>query len=118
MEELLNGCSKGRYGKTKAQKELAAAGQLPPWREITIRTHDFRHSFCTMCRDAYVPAEVLTQWMGHKDDTMIRHIYDHVSDQRRKEAKQNVENEMLRILGSEVQNEVQKSKTHLGNLAL
>lgn len=107
MEALLNGCSKRWYGKSKAQQELASTGQLPPWQEITIRTHDFRHSFCTMCRDAYVPAEVLVQWMGHKDDTMIRRIYDHVSDQRRKEAKQNVENEMSRIFGSEVQNEVQ-----------
>lgn len=118
MEELLNGCSKGRYGKTKAQQELAAAGKLPPWREITIRTHDFRHSFCTMCRDAHVPAEVLAQWMGHKDDTMIRQIYDHVTDRRRLEAEINVEKEMSRLFGSEVQNEVQKSKNHLGHLAL
>lgn len=109
MEALLNGCSKRWYGRTKAQQELASAGQLPPWKEITIRTHDFRHSFCTMCRDAHVPAEVLVQWMGHKDDSMIRQIYDHISDKRRMEAKQNAENEMSIIFGLEVQNEVQSS---------
>lgn len=107
MEALLNGCPKRWYGKTKAQQELVTTGQLPPWREITIRTHDFRHSFCTMCRDAHVPAEVLAQWMGHKDDTMIRQIYDHVTDRRRLEAEINVEKEMSRLFGSEVQKEVQ-----------
>lgn len=87
METKLNGCHKRWYGKTKEHKQLLAEGKLLPWRSITIRTHDFRHSFCTMCCDAHVPIEVLMQWMGHSDDKMIRRIYDHVTDRRRIEAE-------------------------------
>ena len=104
METKLNGCRKRWYGKTKAQQQLLAEGKLPPWRSITIRTHDFRHSFCTMCRDANVPMEVLVKWMGHKDDTMIRKIYDHISDLREQKALQNLESEIGHYLYSRGQN--------------
>ena len=104
METRLNGCQKHWYGKTKAHKQLLAEGKLPPWRSVTIRTHDFRHSFCTMCRDADVPMEVLVKWMGHKDDTMIRKIYDHVSDYREQKALQNLESEIGHYLYSRGQN--------------
>lgn len=61
------------------------------WEPMTIRTHDFRHSFCTMCCDAHVPIEVLMLWMGHADDKMIRHIYDHVTNARQVEAERAAE---------------------------
>lgn len=54
---------------------------------VTIRTHDFRHSFCTMCCDAHVPIEVLISWMGHADEKMIREVYDHLTDFRKLEAE-------------------------------
>ena len=104
METKLNGCHKRWYGKTKAHQQLLAEGKLPPWRSVTIRTHDFRHSFCTMCRDSHVPMEVLVKWMGHKDDTMIRQIYDHVSERRDQEALQNLESEIGLYLCSRGQN--------------
>lgn len=50
----------------------------------TIRTHDFRHSFCTMLFDAGVDMKTAMAWMGHSDDTMIRKIYDHLTDLRQK----------------------------------
>ena len=105
MESLLNGCPKRWYGKTKEHKALLASGEkLPPWRSVTIRTHDFRHSFCTMCCDAHVPIEVLMQWMGHSDDKMIRRIYDHVTDARKLEAEQKTAAEIDRFLCSRGQN--------------
>lgn len=107
METLLNGCQKRWYGKTKAQQELSASGQLPPWRDVTIRTHDFRHSFCTMCRDANVPIEVLMQWMGHSDEKMIRRIYDHVTERRKMEAEKNTAALLDGFFPEKVQTEVQ-----------
>lgn len=105
MEHRLNGCTKRWYGKTKEHKALIANGQrIPEWRSVTIRTHDFRHSFCTMCCDAHVPIEVLMQWMGHSDEKMIRRIYDHVTDTRKLEAEQKTTDEIERFLWSGGQN--------------
>lgn len=50
--------------------------------EISIRPHDLRHSFCTMCRDSGVDMHLLMRWMGHADEKMILQIYDHVSSDR------------------------------------
>lgn len=55
---------------------------------MNIRTNDFRHTFCSMCCDAYVPIEVLMLWMGHSDEKMIRKIYDHITNKRKSEAIQ------------------------------
>lgn len=108
MEEKINGCPKRWYGRTKEHKAiLSAGGTLPEWKRVTIRTHDFRHSFCTMCCDAHVPIEVLMQWMGHSDDKMIRRIYDHVSECRKLEAEKMVGAYLDEKITSKVQNEVQ-----------
>lgn len=56
---------------------------------ITIRTHDFRHSFVTMLCDAGVDIKTAMSWVGHADEKMIRQIYDHVTKQREKLAEQN-----------------------------
>lgn len=105
MEEHLNGCPKRWYGRTKEHKAMLARGEkLPEWKHVTIRTHDFRHSFCTMCCDAHVPIEVLMQWMGHSDEKMIRRIYDHVTDARKLEAEQKTAAEIDRFLCSRGQN--------------
>lgn len=58
------------------------------WVPMNIRTNDFRHTFCSMCCDAYVPIEVLMLWMGHSDEKMIRRIYDHITNKRKSEAIQ------------------------------
>lgn len=62
---------------------------LSDGKPITIRTHDFRHSFCTMICDAGVDIKTAMQWMGHADEKMIRKIYDHVTAQREKAAQEN-----------------------------
>lgn len=76
LETKLNGCHKRWYGKTKEHKQLLKEGkELPPWRSIKIRTHDFRVTFCTMCYEADIPLKTLQAWMGHADATMIMKIY-------------------------------------------
>ncbi len=87
METELNGCQKRWYGKTREHKALLAKGEpLPLWKEITIRSHDFRHSFCTMLYDAGVDIKTAMKWKGHSDEKMIMHIYAHLSEQKEKEA--------------------------------
>lgn len=54
-----------------------AAGHL-----IEIRPHDLRHTYCTTLRDAGVDMHQAMLWMGHADEKMILHIYDHITDQR------------------------------------
>lgn len=51
-------------------------------KKINIRTHDLRHSYCTMLRDAGVDMKLAIQWMGHADEKMILKIYDHVTENR------------------------------------
>ena len=76
LETKLNGCHKRWYGKTREHKALLEAGeQLPPWKEITIRCHDFRVDFCTRAYFAGIPIKTLQTWMGHADATLIMQVY-------------------------------------------
>ena len=76
LEYKVNGCHKRWYGKTKVHKQLLKEGKpLPPWKDVKIRCHDFRVTYCTMCYNAGVPVKTLQIWMGHKDADMIMKIY-------------------------------------------
>ena len=57
---------------------LSAAAGHP----VNIRPHDLRHTYCTMLRDAGVDMKQAMLWMGHSDEKMILHVYDHVSEKR------------------------------------
>ena len=71
LEAKLNGCPKRWYGKTREHKALLANGkELPPWREVKIRCHDFRVDFCTRNYEAGIPIKTLQKWMGHADAKM------------------------------------------------
>ena len=59
---------------------LAEGKQLPPWREITIRCHDFRVDFCTRCRDAGESASIRE---GHADIMMILRVYAKTTQARK-----------------------------------
>lgn len=56
--------------------------------DVKIRTHDFRHSFCTMICEAGVDIKTAMTWMGHSDAKMIQQIYDHLTKQRERAAEQ------------------------------
>lgn len=49
---------------------------------VSFRTHDLRHTYCTMLRDAGVDLKQAMAWMGHADEKMILRVYDHVRDSR------------------------------------
>lgn len=70
---------------------------------VNIRPHDLRHTYCTMLRDSGVDMHQAMLWMGHSDEKMILHIYDHVSEKRTQNSVNQVENMLLRV-----QNGVQK----------
>lgn len=83
LETRLNGCHKRWYGKTKAHKALHEAGEeLPRWKDITIRCHDFRVDFCTRCYYAGIPLKTLQSWMGHSDAQMILQIYSKLTKEQ------------------------------------
>lgn len=95
LEKAENGISKRWYGKTKAQKFLAEMDELPDWKTITIRSHDLRHSFATMIRDAGTDLKLAMQWMGHADEEMLLRIYDHPDEYRSNLATKNIEKMLL-----------------------
>lgn len=68
------------------------------WKEFTVRTHDFRHSFCVMCVDAGVDIKTLMKWMGHSDAKMIQKIYDHVTKVRERAAEQKTAEQIEKML--------------------
>ena len=58
---------------------------------VNIRPHDLRHSFCAMLMDAGVDIKQAMIWMGHADEGMILHIYDHVRENRTQKSISQVE---------------------------
>lgn len=101
------GRTKEHKAQAKQAEDLRAQGKiqeaqalaLPPWQKTDLRPYDFRHSFCTMCRDAGVDIKVCIKWMGHADEKMILRIYDHVTDYR-----EQLSTETLKKIGFAVDN--------------
>lgn len=83
-ETTLNGCAKRWYGKKKEHQGM----ELPPWRSVSIRPHDLRHSYCTMLYEAGIDLKTAQKWMGHADHSMIMKIYAHLTAEKEAEAKQ------------------------------
>lgn len=79
-----DGLQKRWWGRTREHKAILAEdiAALPPYKEISLRCHDFRHSFCTSLCDAGVDLHVAIRWLGHADEKMILQIYDHVTPAR------------------------------------
>lgn len=95
LETQLNGCSERWYGRTKIHKEiLANGGQLPEWQTVSLRSHDFRHSYCSMLYNAGVDLKTAMKWMGHADEKMILRVYAHLSVEKEQASAQAV-GEML-----------------------
>ena len=83
LEKKVNGCPKRWYGKTKEHKQLLKEGKkLPPWKDINIRCHDFRVTFCTTCYEAEVPVKTLQVWMGHTDPTVLMKFYAKLTEEK------------------------------------
>ena len=77
------GIQKRWWGRTRAHKALVeSGGVLPEYREVRIRCHDYRHTFCTMLYEAGIDLKTAQRWMGHADEKMILHIYAHLTDKQ------------------------------------
>ena len=74
-EEILCLVGGQGIGKTTFLRFLAMGKQLPPWRSVAIRCHDFRVDFCTRCYYTGIPLKTLQTWMGYSDVQMITEIY-------------------------------------------
>lgn len=100
LETQANGCHKRWYGKTKEHKKiLADGGKLPPWKDISIRPHDMRHSFCTMLYEADVDLKTAQKWMGHADQETTLQIYTHLTDAKEQKASEALENMAKKMSG-------------------
>lgn len=103
LETEANGCHKRWYGRTKAHKAQLAAGEsLPPWVSISIRSHDLRHSFCSMLYDAGVDLKSAMLWMGHADQKMTMQIYTHLSESKLKSASEALQNTASKMYGGQI----------------
>ncbi len=75
------------YLKLKAKKpDQAEEYRLRGWKEVNIRPHDLRHSFCEWCITNGVDPKTVSSWMGHSDQKMIMQVYDHVTSERETKA--------------------------------
>lgn len=64
-------------------------------RPVNIRPHDLRHTYCTILADSGVSIKQALVWMGHADEKMILHVYDHITDRRTQESLDLVEKHLL-----------------------
>lgn len=77
------------------------------WVPIDIRSHDLRHSYCTMLFELGIDLKTAMLWMGHADQSMTMQIYTHLTEQRRKEAENTLRNAEKTFLN--MQNDMQKT---------
>ena len=43
-----------------------------------MRTHDFRHSFASLCINNDVPIEIISGYLGHENISTTLDIYSHL----------------------------------------
>ena len=81
------GIQKRWWGRTREHQALLATGKtLPEYREVRIRCHDYRHTYCTMLYEAGIDLKTAQRWMGHADEKMILHVYAHLTDRQEQQS--------------------------------
>lgn len=76
---------------------------------ISIRPHDFRHTYCTMLRDAGIDLKQAMLWLGHADEKMILHIYDHITEKRTQMSIR----QMNKIISKKAKNQLIPMQNHM-----
>lgn len=86
LETTLNGCHKRWFGRTKEHLAMLAKDEnaLPPWKTVSIRPHDLRHSFRTMLHNHNVDLKSAMKWLGHADEKTSLSVYTHLTAEREK----------------------------------
>lgn len=97
LETAANGVTKRWYGKRKED----CGKKLPPWKSVSIRPHDLRHSFCTMLYDYNVDLKTAMKWMGHADQAMTMRIYTHLTEEKEKKAFSSLTNGLNKAISSQ-----------------
>ena len=72
-----------------------------PWIPVSIRSHDLRHSYCSMLYDAGIDLKTAMRWMGHADQDMTMQIYTHLSEKRRTAAEKALRKAEKNAFGSQ-----------------
>lgn len=111
LETQLNGCHKRWYGRTKSHKALLEKDKnaLPPWRSVTIRPHDLRHSYRTMLYDMGVDTESAMKWLGHTDVDVSINVYTHLTPEREELSVSVLQNGLKNPLGGQNGGQTEKA---------
>lgn len=106
-EQMTESAFKSMWASYKHQMGvLHNNGLRPRWdpegkfQPITIRTHDFRHSFCTMICEAGVDIKTAMSWMGHSDEKMVRKVYEHLTQKMLQIAEQNTAKKIEKMMSN------------------
>lgn len=82
MTNVLNG-----YPPIMSGRRSDIARKKPDWKEFSIRTHDLRHTFCTMLYNAGVGLKEAQYIMGHADSEMTLEVYTHLDEEKKLSAQ-------------------------------
>lgn len=112
-EQVTNSSFASMWKSYKTQMAVLHNGTTKRWAQgsftpINIRTHDFRHSFCTLICEAGVDIKVAMMWLGHSDEKMIRQVYEHVTQKRLQIAEQNTAKMIDKLLPNSQNNSQNK----------
>lgn len=80
MENILNGELPFQPGRRSDLKDD------PDRKRFNVRTHDLRHTFCTMLYKAGVGLKEAQYIMGHADSAMTLEVYTHLDEESRASA--------------------------------
>ena len=75
VEQIGAGAFAGCVNIERFSVSASNSKPLPPFREIDIRCHDFRVTFCTTCYNAGIPPKTTQIWMGHADTKLVMDVY-------------------------------------------
>jgi integrase len=64
-----------RYVNSKLAERWKEMNEAEDWKHLTM--HKLRHTFATLCRDAQVPMETISDLLGHADTKITKAIYAH-----------------------------------------
>lgn len=84
MTNILNGEKGFRPGRRSDLPKTDEDGNEIEQKVFRCRTHDLRHTFCTMLFEADVDLKTAQYLMGHADVTMTMKIYTHLSALKQK----------------------------------
>ena len=84
LSNILNGEKPIQQGRRSDKPKYDDYGNVIIRKIFTCKTHDLRHTFCTMLFEADVDLKTAQQLMGHADADMTLKVYTHLSESKKK----------------------------------